>query len=286
LCGESKSNKLISIPPFQYVQCKKCNLVYLNPRPKQDSLERIYLGDTDKATDISKDPTGEQELYFFRFSDRLKDIGRLKEKGRILDIGSSWGHFLHVAKTNGWDAYGVDPSLAQAEHARRKFGLNVFMGQLKGAGFPSRNFDVITLWHVLEHIPSPFEEIAEIKRVLKTDGLLAVEIPSVRRLKDDINKQKFSLTRPPLHLFYYSISTLTLLLEKAGFRVIQIRECGDTEILKGMDDLGVGFAKSFVVRNFRYLKWLKRIFQSLRSILKIHRNIVVYAKPNKDNSDK
>jgi len=283
LCRGSDTKGLISIPPFCYLQCKHCNLVYLNPRPSQNLINKLYRGNEHCSIDVQKDPTNEKELYFFRFSSRLKDIKRFKkENGRILDIGSSWGYFLTLAQDDGWDAYGVEPSYTQARYAQERFNLKISINRLKEAQFTSRYFDVVSLWHVLEHVPHPVNELLEIKRILKENGLLAIEVPSLRRLKDDVSKNKFDFERPPQHLFYYNIKTLTKLLEKTGFSVIQVKGCGDTRILKKAEDLGMNFIKIFVVKHFRYLRGLKKVFQSLRAILKIQENIIVYAKVNPD----
>lgn len=278
LCGGKNSKKLISISPFCYVQCRDCNLVYLNPRPNQNLLDKIYQKKEYCSMDFQRDPTNEEDLYFFRFSERLKEIKKFKrEKGKILDIGSSWGYFLNKAEEYGWDTYGVEPSFIQARYAQEKFNLKIFIGKLKEVQFPSRYFDVVTLWHVLEHFPYPLDELLEVKKILKEDGLLAIEVPSLKRLRDDIGKDKFDSVHLPTHFFYYDITTLNLLLRKAGFHLIQAKGCGDTRILKKSEDLRMSFIRVFVVKYFRYLKGLKKIFQILRKIIKIQENIIVYA---------
>ena len=280
LCGEKNSKNLFSFPPFHYVQCENCNLVYLNPRPNCDFINRLYRDcQYDYLdSDIKKDITVEKELYFFRFSDRLKEIGTFKKKGRILDVGCAWGYFLFLAKKDGWDIYGTELSLVEAQYAQREFSLNVFRGSLKDAKFPSRFFDVITLWHVLEHIPHPLEEMSEIRRILKEGGLLAIETPKITRLQDDA-REHGSIFSTLIHLFYYNNETLNLLMEKAGFKIVRIRECGDSEAIKKIANLRINFIKDFIIKYFRYLKWIKRFFQWIRGILKMHKNIIVYAQP-------
>jgi len=103
LCGGKHSKKLFSFPPFHYLQCEDCNLVYLNPRPNSEFINRLYR-DRHLDSDFERDVVSERELYFFRFSDRLSEIRALKEKGRISDIGCAWGHFLYLAKKD-WLGY-------------------------------------------------------------------------------------------------------------------------------------------------------------------------------------
>ena len=279
LCGKDNTEEVISLPPFCYVRCRNCDLVYLNPRPSQGLLNKIYQGDKFHSIDFHKDPTGEEKLYFFRFSDRLKVINRLKKrKGKILDIGSSWGYFLSLAKEDGWDVYGVEPTIAEAKYAQERFKVKIFTGRLREAQFPAQYFDVVSLWHVLEHIPDPIIELLEIKRILKEDGLLVIEVPSTRRLKDDISGKKFDINNPPQHLFYYNISTLSSLLEKIGFHIIKAKGIGNTKILKMAEAHKAGFLKIFVIKHFRYLRHVKKILQSFKAILRMQENIIIYAK--------
>ena len=120
LCKSGQANKLISIDKYCYVQCKDCGLVYLNPRPSKDFLLDMYRGDEHHLMDPRKRPTEEEDLYINRFSERLKDINRLRQKkGRILDIGSAWGYFLSLAKKDDWDAYGVELFLLPGDILRR-----------------------------------------------------------------------------------------------------------------------------------------------------------------------
>jgi SAM-dependent methyltransferase len=278
----SKNNKeLFSFSSSRYVRCENCNLVYLNPRPNYEFIDKLYQDCKHDCVDfdIEKGFTGEKRLYFSRFSDRLNEIRIFKKRGRILDVGCAWGHFLCLAKKDGWDGYGIEPSLVEAEYAKREFGLNVFRGHLRDAKFPNQFFNVITLWHVLEHIPHPIDTMLEMRRILKDDGLLALEIPGLKRLRDDASKQKLSCSYPSIHLFYFDRATLRLLLEKAGMKILQIKECGDTELIKKIDDLKISFIKVFIIKYFGYLKWVKRFLQWIRGLLKMHKNIVVYARP-------
>lgn len=277
-CGSSDTKIFISSADYCYVQCRKCGLVYLNPRYPQSSIDNLYQSSDHVVIDAKIDPSGGEALYLSRFDENIKEIEKYqKNKGKILDIGSAWGYFLSIAKKYGWDAYGVELSMTAGKYSRDRFGLNIFVGKLTEARFPSDHFDAVTLWHVLEHIAHPGQELSEIRRVLKKDGLLVVEVPSLKILREDVNHGKFI----PCHLYYYDPATLRSLLERSGFHVIKIQGCGSTRIVTKAEHLKVHFIKPFVVKNFRYLRGIKKLIVRLMAAFNMQENIIVYARPNK-----
>ncbi len=280
LCANDNAEAVASLNGFHYVRCRNCGLVYLNPRPSQDYLNILYKQDEAASIDAHKARPQEEELYRFRFSEKVKAINKLQQnKGKLLDIGSAWGYFLKTAKEDGWDTHGVELSRVITQYSQERFNLKVFNGKLSEARFPSGHFDAVTLWHVLEHIPDPISELAEIKRILKKDGLLAIEVPSERILKDDLIQGKFGPENPPWHLIYYNAATLRLLLKKAGFQVIKLKGCGNTGIVTKAESLRPGSIKPFFIANFRYLKYVKLLLQNLMSIFRMSENIIVFARP-------
>lgn len=280
LCGGDQSEEVISFKGSRYVRCCNCGLVYLNPRPPPDYLDKFYKGSESFTIDIHKDPYPETAAYQFRFSINIKTINKFQQnKGRLLDIGCAWGYFLNSAEEEGWDAYGVELSRSESEYAKARFGLKVFNGNVVEAGFPSQYFDVVTLWHTLEHFSNPVLELSEIKRILKKDGLLVVEVPSSKMVKEDLLNGKIIPGRPPMHLLYYSADTLRLLFQKTGFKVIKLKGCGSTRIVSRAVSLGYGSVKTVYIKYFRYLKYIKLVLQKLMVFFKMNENIIVFARP-------
>jgi len=279
LCASNHTENVVSSRFFTYVRCRKCGLVYLNPRPPQEYIDALYKGGGSDSVDIRKDPTHEEELYFFRFSQKIKQINALQpKKGRMLDIGSAWGFFLKTAKESGWNTYGVELSGTSCKYSQDRFGLKAFNGTVAEAKFPSEYFDVITLWHVLEHVPDPRAELTELRRILKKDGLLAIEVPSARVAKDDLIKGQFILDYPPFHLFYYTPATLRALLGMTGFQVVRVLGCGNTRIVSLAKSLGYSSAKKLYLVHFCYLKYVKMAIQNLMNLLNMNENIMILAR--------
>ncbi|MCZ6677112.1 MAG: class I SAM-dependent methyltransferase, partial [Candidatus Poribacteria bacterium] len=156
--------------------------------------------------------------------ERLAEIERWTPGlGRILDVGCGIGTFLHLAREHGWKTYGVDPSESGTAFACNQYGLDVFCGDLFEANFPDQHFDVITLYHVLEHISQPNPFLHELHRLLKPKtGLLVIEVPNGGSIHSRLQKENWPYVHPRDHLYYFSHRTLPRLLRKHGFNKIRI----------------------------------------------------------------
>ena len=138
--------------------------------------------------------------------------------GRILDVGSATGIFLHEMASAGWEAVGVEPVTHAAEYAQARFGLEIFSGTLAKAPYESGSFDVVTFWDVLEHTFSPVEELAHVARLLAPGGLVAINVPNWHSVDRQLFGPHWIGFDPPRHLYVFTERTLTAMLRKAGFR--------------------------------------------------------------------
>ena len=272
LCRGEKRNTVYDLKDYSYVRCSGCGLVFLHPLPGRATLMEIYSGADERTVDPTSDPTGEEGLFLERFRGELDRIEKLAPRGRILDIGSAWGFFLHVCRQRGWDAWGVDPARVESEYARRRFGLPVVTGALADARFPSDSFDVVTLWHVLEHLPDPVIELNEIRRVLKPGGLLVISVPTTRSLKD------FDYGPVPLHSWYFERTTLSALVEKTGFRVVRVVGAGGTGAVRTLKKLGVQSPAQALTRHYRVLSPVRKAMRVVLNLAGPQKEITLYAR--------
>jgi len=273
LCGSSQFGPFLRQGDFSYLRCERCDLVFLHPQPKRSDLLHTYRGAESNPVDPSTDPTGEEAVYFERFSEA---IGRIESRipgGRILDIGCAWGFFLALCRARGWEACGVDPSGIQARYARERFGLPVHAGFLADACFPSAQFDVVTLWHVLEHIPDPLRELHEIRRVMKEGGLLVLSVPTPR------SARQYLSDAVPLHLFYFSERTLARLLERAGFRVDSVTGRSSTGAAAVLKKVGLKDPRRMIARHYRWLSGPRRLVNAVLRLRNVHEEILLCASP-------
>lgn len=224
LCGGNKTKILISKEPFNIVQCKKCGLIYTNPRPSEDTILEYFITDRVIA-EHKKAVWYNSKLDLFKKN--LRRIERYSPKGRLLDVGCGYGIFLKMAEEKNWQTWGVEISNSAYKYAKQKVGLNIFKGTLKEAHFSDNYFDVITLWDVLDELSTPFNELLEINRILKRNGLLVFRVRNATfhlkaflLFKNLFKKLKVDPT--VFHLYAFSAKAAKMMLKKAGFKVIKV----------------------------------------------------------------
>jgi SAM-dependent methyltransferase len=214
LCGSSGAAFYCRKDEIDVVRCGKCGLIYTAEVRSQTEMKEHY-------SEGYFEPYLKAEALHARkrFKKRIKEIKKLKFPGSLLDVGCGVGFFLKLAEDEGYKASGVEFSSWASEYARNNFSLDVFTGELKDAGFAPDTFDVITLWHILEHVTDPTKFLMEVNRLLKKDGLLVVEVPNVRSIAAKIAGTSWELMAPKEHFFYFNPETVAQLLQDAGFTV-------------------------------------------------------------------
>jgi SAM-dependent methyltransferase len=143
-----------------------------------------------------------------------------RRQGRVLDVGCGNGDFLATLARRGWHVSGTDLSAVACDQARGK-GIVTHEGPLTEANLPATDFDVITLWHVLEHLPDPTVELAEARRLLRDDGLLVLEVPNSGTPTFRLCGKDWVCLDVPRHLQHFTPPTLQQLLRQAGFAPVR-----------------------------------------------------------------
>ena len=123
--------------------------------------------------------------------------------GRVLDVGCGRGVLLQEFRRRGWEVQGTELSESAASYARQTLKIPVEIGDLEAIGFPPNYFDAITLWHVLEHVADPRALLAEIRRILKPDGVLLVAVPNFGSLEARVSKDKWFHLDVPRHVTHF-----------------------------------------------------------------------------------
>jgi SAM-dependent methyltransferase len=139
-----------------------------------------------------------------------------------LDVGCGTGALLAALRQDGWAVQGVDPDATLARQAREERGLAVFVGDLAAAAFPNEHFDLVVLWHVLEHLPAPLATLGEVRRVLRPGGVAVIGVPNAASLQARLLGRYWAAYDVPWHLSHFSPGTLGKLLEQAGFRTVRL----------------------------------------------------------------
>lgn len=203
---------------FNLVQCKNCRLVYVNPRPAKEEINKFYP--TEYYT--VKIPAFLAKIITPLFElTPIRSVKKYRKKGRLLDLGCGTGNFLWEMKKRGFEVHGVDPSSQACELARQRLE-NIFNSELEEHHFPDNYFDVITLWHVFEHLLNPNITLKEIHRILKKDGILILETPNIDSLSFKAFRKNCFHLDIPRHLYHWSPKTIREILNRNKFRVFKV----------------------------------------------------------------
>ena len=207
---------------FILVECSNCGLLYLNPRPGWDELEKYYPKQY-HAYHAPANRSRESLLKWIKnvgWQRRSKAILAHQPEGRLLDIGCATGDFLAEMDHQGeWDCYGVEPVVYAFEIARQKTKAKLVHGTLLEARFPSEFFDVVTLWDVLEHTPNPSETLREAQRILRPGGLLVIRVPDPSSFTGRLFGPYWIAFDAPRHLFGFPKQVLCQYLAKENFTI-------------------------------------------------------------------
>ncbi|MDD5370429.1 MAG: class I SAM-dependent methyltransferase [Anaerolineaceae bacterium] len=235
LCNETKENTVFRDLPDLFlgrfdvrstlVQCARCQLIYQNPRPTIKEISGSYPDSYEWYGPIAEQRSTSflrQKAFDYGFARRARTVLNHKTWGSLLDLGCSIGLFLNeIARHPRWDVHGVEISPTASEIARSRYQLDVFTGTLEDARFSSNSYDAVTLWDVLEHLHDPFATLTEIHRIMKDDGILVIRVPNATSWEARIFGPAWSGLDLPRHLYVFNQVTLTSMLHKAGFKVIE-----------------------------------------------------------------
>ena len=221
ICGNDKTSLIAVQNDYRFVKCRSCRLVYMNPRPSADELKSIY--DTYHQRN-GKDEGDWEEMMkdnFRQVSEML--VKKFPSGGRLLDIGCGYGHFIRIMEELHWHAEGIDPSAHTADQAR-KAGRTVMHTTIDDVVIPERTYEAVTMFYVLEHVTDPLKTLRKVFRLLVSGGLVVIRIPHTTPLVRFLSV--FNITNnlydAPFHLYDFSPSTVTRILEQAGFANITI----------------------------------------------------------------
>ena len=229
LCGSTRTrtlyvarDRLLGRPGmFPVVRCAVCGLVYLCPRPADCALHAFY---PDAYYPLEATPPAQARAVAAGLFRRVQAWVQGQGRGtvRLLDVGCGTGVFLDLAQQAGWHVRGIEPSAAACAYARERFGLEVHCGTLEDAPLPPEAFDVVTMWHVLEHLPHPLADLRRVHQALASEGLLLIGVPNFASLEARLFGRRWYSLDAPRHLYHFTPATLRAIVSTAGLRPVRL----------------------------------------------------------------
>lgn len=203
----------------QIVSCLNCNLYYVNPKEDLKFFKEY-------ENVIDPDYLETEKFRKLLSSNHLNIIEKFKKEGKILDVGCFAGFFLELAKEKKWDTFGIEPSKWAKKIAEKK-GVRIIGKTLENSKLPDGEFDVITLWDVIEHLPNPNQALKKIYSILKNNGIIAIGTPNIESVTARILRSRnHHLIR--MHVVLYGKKSIKKLLKKNGFEIIRFASYGRT----------------------------------------------------------
>lgn len=222
-CKHPDPRVLIKGKKFNIVKCKNCKLIYADTSLSPKDINALYDIDNSELK-IRESPIEKDDCIR-----RLKIIRKffpksLKNKQiRILDFGTGLSNFIYLAKKQGYDVYGQDIDQKIMQFHKRKKMKMADINKIK-----DNYFDVITLFHVFEHIDEPLELLELLKKKLKKNGIIYIDVPNGESLEIKLfgEGSPYVSTSDKSHLYYYSLKTLSRILKDSGFKIVRKKHKG------------------------------------------------------------
>ena len=227
-------NLKVDFKKFTLVKCHNCGLGFINPQPEPEELSRYYPKEYHVAGNSDLFEYGPLSLILSKAKNLFFKIFHVKpnknvsyphfERGRFLDFGCGTGRLINKYKTSypNYEFFGIDIDQAACNKAKKFDNVNIFCGTLEQAKYVDNFFDVISTYHVLEHVPNPKKTLVELNRILKPEGTILISLPNFNSFERIMFGKHWRWMEIPRHLFHFNCRNLSILLQDTGFLVKKI----------------------------------------------------------------
>lgn len=207
---------------FELWHDEALDLLITNPQPDKNDLPKYYESDDYISHTDGKRSLFEKAYHLVKniaLKSKLQSINQLQpRKGSLLDIGAGTGDFLNVAQNDGWNTTGIEPNdKAKAIAVRKGVSFSESTSHLL-----DHSFDIITMWHVLEHVPNLEIQIKELKRLLKPTGTILIAVPNFKSFDANYYGQFWAAYDVPRHLWHFSKTAIEQLFAVENLKLNQV----------------------------------------------------------------
>lgn len=232
MSGKQSKNVFISVKDysvsgevFELVKNETFGFLETIPQPDLEKLPEYYKSDDYISHTDSKRNLFERTYHIIKKMALRRKLSLInsfsKQKGTLLDVGCGTGDFLEFSKQKGWRVVGIEPNDQARAIANKKTNNSVYKTNHL-LNLENHSFDIITLWHVLEHLPNLEEHIAEFKRLLKPNGTLIIAVPNYKSYDAKIYKTYWAAFDVPRHLWHFSKESIKILMETFKMNVVKM----------------------------------------------------------------
>ena len=214
ICSHNKNKLLHRLDKGVLRICDTCRVVFFAPMPTQEELSDFYndgYHDNFSQSTMAGSSFAENRYQYLEGLLATYSPSLVAQSERsLLDVGCGTGDFLQVAKRAGWTIAGTEISQGAVERAAIKLGNCIFEGDILSLNLPTASHDLITSYHVIEHLIDPVEKLRRCYQLLSPRGALFVETPNINSLGSRVRGPKWSHIIPPEHVVYFSPSSLEI----------------------------------------------------------------------------
>jgi len=241
----------VSRETFSIVACESCGFKFTTPRPNESELGKYYKSEEYVSHSNTKKGfinSTYQSVRKYTLLKKLQLISSYYKTGKILDIGCGTGEFLNTCKNAKWETFGIEPDDDARNMAINMYGLTV-LPEASLKNFPDETFDVISMWHVLEHVPKLNERVEELRRLLKPNGIIIIAVPNCNSLDAKIYKENWAAYDVPRHLYHFTPKDIDALFSKYNMKVFRILPMIFDSFYVSMLSEKIKFGKTNIIRS-------------------------------------
>ena len=209
---------------FSLFRCNECGYAFTSPAPPTSKLGKYY--ESKEYLSHTADEKGfMNSLYKILRSINLQRKEKLilqhSAPGELLDIGSGTGEFLSYCKKRNWSVTGIEPNTKARQFASDQYKLTIHPEE-KIAELKNNYYDIITMWHVLEHVPDFNERIEQIKKILKPNGTIVIALPNINSPDAQKYGKYWAALDVPRHLHHFSPKSIAKLSQQHHLKLIDM----------------------------------------------------------------
>ena len=208
---------------FQIQECLNCGLLFTEPRPPKDKIGDYYKSEEYYSHQENKKgfiPKLYESIKAINLKNKYKIATNGKSAGKLLDIGCGVGDFIHTAEEQGWQCTGVEPSQDAKAIAKKRIKAEILSSE-DLEQIPNETFDVITMWHVLEHVDDLKWQMAQLQRLIKKGGRIVIALPNYKSYDATFYKEKWAAYDVPRHLNHFNKDTLVKIFKTNDLNLVK-----------------------------------------------------------------